>query len=175
MRYLGDWEEEPIKYGGVEVGLVHLLAGLRDGEGKLHVVRIAYDSFDLEPRHMTGLWCLYDGQSSLSPLSGDRHLFFLEKLPEWFRVGEEIGIKIPEKNYFEVGSIFPVNPNVPKEWNNAQTVMLLTLFNTQSNNYSLSAFERSALDQYQWPDRMVTLAPTSGVGVRRASEQDCEP
>ncbi len=178
-RYLGDWETGRVEYQGGELNLLHLLVGLRDGGGEIHVVRLAYDSPDLQPVHPSLFKCFTNKNDpenvlNLDPGGGGSSVVDLplEKSLKVFYPGERMGVLINEQDYFDEKLWF--DKNYPVILNNVQTVMLRHLYNTDPANYRLSSDERSALERYQWPDRPVTLSLVNdGPAIRRAIFEDC--
>ena len=164
IRLLGDWEAEQIDYNGKQIDLYHLLAGLRDGDGVLHVVRLAYDSPDIVD-HYTTLVCNYLGskESLVWPLE--------EAISSHIRVGEETQLYVLEQTKLTVEK-YSENPKYTFI-NNAQFILMTELHNQRADLFQMTASERAALDELDWPDRVVTLPLPLPLEVQRSSIDDC--
>jgi hypothetical protein len=168
--FLGDWEAEEVGYKGETINLYHLLAGLRDGDGGLHIVRLAYDSPDVQPAHGASFHC-DDSHFRLTSESGIPHMVILEDLLPQLRVGEPLGIFIYERSVFPIPEFEPY-PNGYPEVNNVQEMLMSELVNSLPG-MQLTAPQKAAIDQRRWPEGVVTFGLPKGFAVRRASLDEC--
>jgi hypothetical protein len=164
-RFLGDWEVRPIEYEGRQIDVYYLLTGLRDGGGRLHVVRLALDSPDIRD-HWTCLFCTIPG--------GGRGIAFwpLEDTLSHVRIGEAVEFDVFEVTELPVDR-FEADPTYPFI-NDAQFILMETLHNQQPDQLQMGAAERDALAGNVWPDRTVSLALPLGPFVFRESREDCK-
>lgn len=169
MSLLGDWEVRPIDYEGQQINIYYLLAGLRDGDGKIHIVRLAYDSPDIM-EHWAYYMCSYDSRPG--PASGQAIYFPLEESLTHLRVGETGYLVAYEYSEYEQEKEW-ASPEYPQIINNAKGRLMIYLYNEYPDEFRLTDGERADLELLKWPDRTVTLATPGGVAVKRDSEEDC--
>lgn len=173
-KFMGDWEVKPIEYKGEQVNVYYLIGALRDGEGALHMVRIALDSPDVLPEHYTEVWC-YDKQTpgEINPGSGGSSFpQTLEESLQYLEVGETIGFTILERN------VLPKAPFIKNSQysliNTEQYIFVRDLYNQYPEIFQqMSPKDRENLDQLKWPEGVLTFAATDSIGVMRNSTEDC--
>lgn len=178
FRFLGDWETETMDYEGQRITLYSVLGGLRDGDGRLHVARIALDAPDFIPKHITYVTCDFkNSDGALMTGKGQSANAWTEDMLPQLRVGEAMGLTIDESRIalpepFASSNIVYDGEELP-EFNNAQYVLRAWLFNDLSDQFQLTEGEKVLLEQKAWPERVVSLAIQDGFSIRRSSEDDC--
>jgi len=91
-------------------------------------------------------------------------------LTGYLRVGETLGVSIFEASSFPHITYKEIGPG--PESNNVHRMLMKNLYTEFPDLYQLSPIEKSALEDYRWPDRTVTLALPYGVGVRQDSANE---
>lgn len=166
--YLGEYEMSKITYNGQEVRLPLLLTGLRSADGKLHLVKVAVETPDLEPKRWYGTNWIYGSNSGRIVSRESKDLFpVLNKLNPGEMLLLDVAFsrgnaKLPglaKQEYLE--DFKGPNGSTKKLWSNAGSRMLRYLYNHDTNRITYA--EAQAMEDGAWPDRVITVYNEAGL------------
>jgi hypothetical protein len=150
-RYLGDWEVEEVTYQGQEMDLFTILTGLRDGNGNLHIVRIPMDIPGNGPEHGILYMCQIDGTAQIPFITMP-----MQPLLDQLTIGERVGLEVYSDDNVVVPDFMPAPKGYFPTGSNTQQIIINELFNEHAN-WRMSSEEKKALNNGDWPTRVVTL------------------
>lgn len=174
--FTGDWVVTETQYKDKKIQLYKLVTVLNVG-GAIRVVELAWDSPDVTPEHYAIVKCeVYDKQKAellMSDRSSDFAAFDLKHALPALRVGGAVGVHVWGDTRLPQDKLNIYDSETP-QLNDEQHVLMISLFNTDPDSYSLSAKDYAALrDKGQWPDRIVTLALDDGLTMSGDSLDTC--
>lgn len=167
--YLGEYEVTKVMYQGKEIELPLLLTGLRSADGKLHLVKVAVETPDLEPKRWYGTLWTYKGSSGrIIPRESED----LYEVLNMLQSGEVLSLNV----VFSKGNA--ALPGLWKQeaiedfkgtygrgqmvWSNTGSVMLRHLYNKDPERITYE--EAVAMEENGvWPDRVITIYSELGL------------
>jgi hypothetical protein len=161
--YLGEYEIAKVTYKGQEVRLPLLLTGMRSADEKLHLVKVAVETPDLEPkREYVTNWCYDGGSGRIFEREGEELLVILDML----KTGEVLSLdvvfnkgnaKLPGLGKQErIEDLHGAYGRGKVLWSNVGHLMLRYLYNNDPERITYE--EAVAMEKDgEWPDRVVTI------------------
>jgi hypothetical protein len=173
--FTGDWEVKQV--GGSDS--YELISTLRDGNGTLQAVELAWYLLGTDPAPTPVIWCFTpeSGNDFLRPGPvGNYELaaYTPDAAPLALRPGSPVGVLV-YANTSALKEVGLKNPYLLIDGvNNQQRVTMTKLLKANPGSYTLSTTEYEAMrDRGEWPNRLVTLAMTYGPAVSGVSLSSC--